>query len=104
MTDSGQEPEEDTRFDEESDEEFDEEGASLPVLLEAVLSVGSELELQATLQHIVDSATELCSARYGALGVVDPERALRHGQLPRRVVPPAPGNQPGPARGRGGQH
>ncbi|MFF4100705.1 GAF domain-containing protein [Streptomyces sp. NPDC001903] len=50
------------------------ERAGLPVLLEAVLSVGSELELQATLQHIVDSATELCAARYGALGVIDPER------------------------------
>ncbi|MFJ4778953.1 GAF domain-containing protein [Streptomyces sp. NPDC088762] len=56
MTDAGQEP------------------ARLPVLLEAVLSVGSELELHATLQHIVDSAAELCAARYGALGVVDPER------------------------------
>ncbi|KPI20762.1 putative GAF sensor protein [Actinobacteria bacterium OV450] len=50
------------------------ERASLPVLLEAVLSVGSELELQTTLQHIVESAAELCTARYGALGVVDPER------------------------------
>ncbi|CAM5432101.1 histidine kinase [Streptomyces avidinii] len=50
------------------------ESSSLPVLLEAVLNVGSELELRATLQHIVESATELCSARYGALGVVDPER------------------------------
>ncbi|MFF4320109.1 GAF domain-containing protein [Streptomyces sp. NPDC001568] len=49
--------------------------AGLPVLLEAVLSVGSELELHATLQHIVESAAELCTARYGALGVVDPERA-----------------------------
>ncbi|MEU3311649.1 GAF domain-containing protein [Streptomyces sp. NPDC006662] len=51
-------------------------GASsrLPVLLDAVLSVGSELELQPTLQHVVDSATDLCGARYGALGVVDPER------------------------------
>ncbi|MET9961654.1 GAF domain-containing protein [Streptomyces sp. NPDC006326] len=48
--------------------------ASLPLLLDAVLGVGSEPELQATLQHIVDSATELCAARYGALGVVDPER------------------------------
>ncbi|MFI5765530.1 GAF domain-containing protein [Streptomyces sp. NPDC051563] len=51
------------------------QAASLPVLLEAVLSVGSELELRTTLQHIVDSATELCAARYGALGVIDPERA-----------------------------
>ncbi|GAA0282253.1 GAF domain-containing protein [Streptomyces polychromogenes] len=48
--------------------------SSLPVLLDAVLSVGSELELQATLQHVVDSAADLCGARYGALGVVDPER------------------------------
>ncbi|MEW1636758.1 GAF domain-containing protein [Streptomyces sp. NPDC093801] len=48
--------------------------SGLPVLLDAVLSVGSELELQSTLQHVVDSATDLCGARYGALGVVDPER------------------------------
>ncbi|MFE0579775.1 GAF domain-containing sensor histidine kinase [Streptomyces sp. NPDC058874] len=53
-----------------------EDAVSLPVLLEAVLSVGSELELRATLQHIVESAAELCSARYGALGILDPERAL----------------------------
>ncbi|MEU4273946.1 GAF domain-containing protein [Streptomyces tanashiensis] len=46
----------------------------LPMLLEAVLSVGTDLELRTTLQHIVDSATELTGARYGALGVVDPER------------------------------
>ncbi|WP_399442105.1 GAF domain-containing protein [Streptomyces sp. WAC08241] len=46
----------------------------LPLLLEAVLGVGTDLELHATLQHIVDSATELIGARYGALGVVDPER------------------------------
>ncbi|MFI6418148.1 GAF domain-containing protein [Streptomyces sp. NPDC050842] len=52
----------------------DEDGARLPLLLEAVLSVGTDLELHATLQHLVDSATELTGARYGALGVVDPER------------------------------
>ncbi|MCX4693489.1 GAF domain-containing protein [Streptomyces sp. NBC_01408] len=50
------------------------ERAGLPVLLEAVLSVGSELELHSTLQHIVESAAELCTARYAALGVIDPER------------------------------
>ncbi|MFI1100214.1 GAF domain-containing protein [Streptomyces melanogenes] len=50
------------------------DGAPLPVLLEAVLGVGSELELHTTLQHIVDTAAELTGARYGALGVVDPER------------------------------
>ncbi|MET9374738.1 GAF domain-containing protein [Streptomyces sp. NPDC002992] len=52
----------------------DEPTPRLPLLLEAVLSVGTELELRATLQHIVDSAAELTDARYGALGVVDPER------------------------------
>ncbi|GGU85515.1 histidine kinase [Streptomyces litmocidini] len=52
----------------------DEGSSRLPMLLEAVLGVGTELELRTTLQHIVDSATELTGARYGALGVVDPER------------------------------
>ncbi|MFJ9677028.1 GAF domain-containing protein [Streptomyces sp. NPDC101194] len=45
----------------------------LPVLLEAVLSVGTDLELRATLQQLVDTATALTGARYGALGVLDPE-------------------------------
>ncbi|MFJ4908689.1 GAF domain-containing protein [Streptomyces sp. NPDC093249] len=45
----------------------------LPALLEAVLGVGTDLELRTTLQHLVDSATELTGARYGALGVIDPE-------------------------------
>ncbi|MFP3991188.1 GAF domain-containing protein [Streptomyces sp. E11-3] len=46
-----------------------------PVLLEAVLGVGTDLELRATLQHLVDAATELTGAAYGALGVVDPDRS-----------------------------
>ncbi|MFJ2741142.1 GAF domain-containing sensor histidine kinase [Streptomyces sp. NPDC087440] len=46
----------------------------LPRLLDAVLSVGMDLELRGTLQHIVDSAVELTGARYGALGVLDAER------------------------------
>jgi GAF domain-containing protein len=45
----------------------------LPLLLDAVLGVGTDLELRGTLQHIVDSAIELSGARYGALGVVDAE-------------------------------
>ena len=44
------------------------------MLLEAVLGIGTDLEVSATLQHIVDTATELIGARYGALGLVDPER------------------------------
>jgi GAF domain-containing protein len=50
-----------------------EEPARLPMLLEAVLSVGTDLELHSTLQHLVDSATELTQARYGSLGVLDPD-------------------------------
>ncbi|MFD4942795.1 GAF domain-containing protein [Streptomyces sp. NPDC058409] len=46
----------------------------LPMLLEAVLSIGTDLELRATLQQIVDAAAALTEARYGALGVLDPER------------------------------
>jgi Signal transduction histidine kinase len=46
----------------------------LPPLLEAVLSVGTELELRATLQRIVDAAAELTGARYAALGMADPGR------------------------------
>ena len=39
-------------------------------LLEAVVSVGSRLELEAVLRQIVEAAVELVSARYGALGVI----------------------------------
>ncbi|WP_329278476.1 GAF domain-containing sensor histidine kinase [Streptomyces sp. NBC_00691] len=63
-----------TIMDEDRDGHTDEDAPRLPMLLEAVLSVGTDLELRVTLQHIVDSATELIGARYGALGVVDPER------------------------------
>ncbi|MFF9864036.1 hypothetical protein ACF1G0_01190 [Streptomyces sp. NPDC013953] len=49
----------------------------LPLLLEAVLSVGTALELRGTLQHLVESAAELAGAPYGAPGVVDPG----HGRL-----------------------
>ncbi|MGI5454550.1 GAF domain-containing protein [Streptomyces sp. CA-249302] len=44
----------------------------LPPLLEAVLTVGTDLELRTTLQHIVDSAAELTGARYAALATRDP--------------------------------
>ncbi|WP_328721919.1 GAF domain-containing protein [Streptomyces sp. NBC_00247] len=45
----------------------------LPELLEAVLSVGTDLGLGTTLQQIVDTASLLTDARYAALGVLDPE-------------------------------
>lgn len=46
----------------------------LRVLLEVVLSVGSGLDLPAVLRSIVEGACRLTDARYGALGVVSPER------------------------------
>ncbi|WPO76014.1 GAF domain-containing protein [Streptomyces sp. KN37] len=49
------------------------DGAEAPLppmpLLEAVLSVGTDLGLHATLQHIVDSAARLTGAEYGTLDV-----------------------------------
>jgi signal transduction histidine kinase len=45
---------------------------SLRELLGAVLAVGSDLDLAATLRRIVEAAIELVDARYGALGVLDP--------------------------------
>ncbi|MBT2380004.1 GAF domain-containing protein [Streptomyces sp. ISL-111] len=46
----------------------------LPLLLEAVLSIGGDLGLRATLQQIVDTATTLTGARYGALGLLEPDQ------------------------------
>ncbi len=42
-------------------------------LLNAVVAVGTGLELESTLQRIVQTAVELVDARYGALGVVSDE-------------------------------
>ena len=44
----------------------------LRVLVEAGISLASELSLDALLQRIVDTAAELTDARYAALGVVHP--------------------------------
>ena len=49
-------------------------------LLDAVLSVGSELDLPTVLRRIVEAATDLVDARYGALGVLD-ERGERLSQF-----------------------
>ncbi|MYS85222.1 GAF domain-containing protein, partial [Streptomyces sp. SID5474] len=65
-------------------------------LLEAVLSVGSDLDLETVLRRIVESAVSLVDAEYGALGVIgdedrlarflpvgmDPETILRIGPFP----------------------
>jgi signal transduction histidine kinase len=47
---------------------------SLRRLLDAVLTVGSDLDLPAMLQRIVQAAVDLVDARYGALGVLDESR------------------------------
>src|SRR5215207_488693 len=47
---------------------------SLRQLLDAVLTVGSDLDLPAMLERIVEAAVELVDARYGALGVLDDTR------------------------------
>ncbi|MFI2210741.1 GAF domain-containing protein [Streptomyces sp. NPDC020141] len=65
----------DTGPDTDADTETDPE-PRLPLLLEAVLGVGTDLDLPTTLQRLVDTATELAGARYGALGVIDPERGV----------------------------
>lgn len=43
----------------------------LQVLLEAVLAVGSDLDLPQVLRRVVEAACSLTGARYGALGVLD---------------------------------
>lgn len=54
----------------------------LPMLLDAVLNVGSEVELASTLQHVVDSAADLTEARYGALALAGPA----HGRGRSRIA------------------
>ena len=56
----------------------------LRALFEAGLAVSSELSLDALLKRLVEAAAELTSARYAALGVIDPtgselEQFLTHG-------------------------
>jgi signal transduction protein with GAF and PtsI domain len=48
---------------------------SLRRLLDAVLTIGSDLDLPAMLERIVQAAAELVDARYGALGVLDDTRS-----------------------------
>ncbi|MFC3505377.1 GAF domain-containing protein [Micromonospora krabiensis] len=58
----------------------------LRALLDAVVGIGTDLDLRSTLQRIVQAACELAGARYGALGVVGPDRLLHdfivHGITP----------------------
>ena len=47
---------------------------SLRQLLDAVLTIGSDLDLHSVLRRIVEAAVDLVGARYGALGVLDESR------------------------------
>src|ERR1044071_5235862 len=46
----------------------------LRALLDAVVVIGSDLDLRSTLQRIVDAACALVGAKYGALGVIGADR------------------------------
>jgi signal transduction histidine kinase len=48
----------------------------LRALLNAVVTIGSDLDLRSMLQRIVVAGCELVGARYGALGVIGPDRRL----------------------------
>ena len=48
----------------------------LRALLDAVVGIGSDLDLRSTLQRIVEAACALVGARYGALGVISADRRL----------------------------
>src|SRR5579862_5489088 len=45
-------------------------------LLEAVIAIGSGLDLDAMLRRIVEAAVDLVDARYGALGVIGADQRL----------------------------
>ncbi|MGC9665155.1 GAF domain-containing protein [Planosporangium sp. 12N6] len=48
----------------------------LRALLDAVVAIGTGLDLHGTLERIVAAACQLTGARYGALGVIGPDRSL----------------------------
>ena len=48
----------------------------LRALLDAVVGIGTDLDLHSTLERIVAAACRLAGARYGALGVIGDDRRL----------------------------
>ena len=48
----------------------------LRALLDAVVTIAGDLDLRAMLSRIVESACQLVGARYGALGVIGPDRRV----------------------------
>ncbi|MPY35166.1 GAF domain-containing protein [Streptomyces adustus] len=76
----------------------------LPPLLDAVLGVGTDLELRTTLRHIADAAAELTGARRAAVGTTGPgpEHLVEvHGA--DRPGPPEPDRPGQPDADRPGQ-
>ena len=54
----------------------DELPGSSQMLLDAVMALAADLDLHSVLERIVESATALTGARYGALGVLGPDENL----------------------------
>src|SRR5437764_9157155 len=48
----------------------------LRALLDAVVGIGTDLDLHSTLERIVRAGCRLTGARYGAVGVIGPDRTL----------------------------
>src|SRR3954468_16173840 len=48
----------------------------LRALLDAVVGIGTDLDLHSTLRRIVAAACHLTGAKFGALGVIGPDRSL----------------------------
>ena len=51
-------------------------GGAAQALLEAVTAISSDLDLRSVLTRIVEAATQLTEAKYGALGVIGPDGSL----------------------------
>lgn len=62
----------------------------LRALLDAVVAIGTDLDLRSTLERIVQAACQLVDASYGALGVIGPDRMLvefiNHGIDPQEIT------------------
>ncbi|MGO4227569.1 GAF domain-containing protein [Arthrobacter sp. YAF34] len=75
-------------------EEFLQSKERMAGLLEAVVALAEDLSLDAVLERVVESACRLLHARFGAMGVIGPDRALSHfitvgidGELARQIGP-----------------
>lgn len=77
-------------------------GDTLRELLEAVVTVGSQLELSEVLRRIVDAAVQLTDAQYGALGVLDQDDPSQLSNFVHTGIDAATAKAIGPLpRGRG---